>query len=138
MTDNVAFLGRGWSFPPSFTDGGKDVSLVADEEDIQQSLKILLATAPGERVLLEDFGCDLNRFVFETMDRSLANNIAFFVKTALLRYESRITVEKVSVDSSPDSDGLLFIQVLYRIPATNSRFNMVYPFYLTEASAVRS
>lgn len=130
----TSFLGQGWHFPPSFAENGRDVWRVADEEDIQQSLQILLATAQGERVMLEDFGCDLNRFVFEEMDRGLGNDLAAFVKTALLRYEPRIAVEDVGVDPGDGAEGLLFIQVAYRVLATNSRFNLVFPFYLNEGA----
>jgi phage baseplate assembly protein W len=128
----ASFLGTGWHFPPSFTDHGRDVLRVADEEDIQQSLTILLATAQGERVMLEDFGCDLNRFVFEEMDQRLANDLAAFVKKALLRYEPRIEVEDVEVEPGGDTEGMVRLRVVYRIPATNSRFNLVFPFYLKE------
>ncbi len=128
-----SFLGTGWHFPPSFTDNGQDVWRVADEEDIQQSLHILLTTAQGERVMLEDFGCDLNRFVFEEMDRSLANGLARTVMDALLRYEPRIDVEKVEAVTS-ETEGQLLIHVIYRVLATNSRFNLVFPFYQKEGA----
>jgi len=126
-----SFLGQGWHFPPCFTEGGQDVWRVADEEDIQQSLHILLATSQGERVMLEDFGCDLNSFVFEEMDQSLGNNLADFIKSALLRYEPRIEVEDVEAQAG-DEAGVVLIQVMYRVLATNSRFNWVFPFYLNE------
>jgi len=126
-----SFLGKGWHFPPSFTDKGLDVWRVADEEDIQQSLAILLATAQGERVMLEDFGCDLNRFVFEEMDRSLGNDVARAVKDALLRFEPRIEVEKVESEAG-EVEGQLLIHVIYRVLTTNSRFNWVFPFYQKE------
>ena len=129
-----SFLGNGWHFPPSFTDNGRDVWQVADEADIQQSLQILLATAQGERVMLEDFGCDLNRFVFEEVDHSLSKDLAAVVKTALLHYEPRITVEDVGVDAGDGAEGLLYIHVVYRVLATNSRFNLVFPFYLNEGA----
>ena len=70
------FLGRGWHFPPTFTDGGAALWQVAGEACVEQSLQIQLTTAQGERVMREDFGCDLTRFVFEEMDRSLAGNVA--------------------------------------------------------------
>jgi len=129
-----SFLGKGWHFPPSFTDNGRDVLRVADEEDIQQSLQILLATAPGERVMLEDFGCDLAGFLFEEMDRSLATRLAGVVEDALLLYEPRIVVESVEADASDEVDGLLLIHVVYSVPATNSRYNWVFPFYQKEAA----
>lgn len=129
-----SFLGQGWHFPPTFTDNGGDVWRVADEEDIQQSLGILLATAQGERVMLEDFGCDLNRFLFEEMDRNLSNRLTGFVRNALRNYEPRIELEQVEVQAGEGSQGLLLIHILYRVLATNSRYNLVYPFYLNEGA----
>ncbi len=134
MTSASSFLGKGWHFPPTFTERGRDIWQVADEEDIQQSLYILLATAQGERVMLEGFGCDLNRFVFEEADRSLGNHLTGIIKTALLRYESRVKVEKVEAEISHEADGLLLIHVVYQVLATNSRYNLVYPFYLNEGA----
>lgn len=135
MAENApSFLGKGWQFPPAFGAGGGEVAMAADEQDIQQSLQILLATAQGERVMREDFGCDLRRFAFETMDRGLAGQVAAFVKTALLRYEPRIAVEAVEAESSSQSEGVLLVQVVYRVLATNSRYNLVYPFYLQEGA----
>lgn len=132
-----SFLGKGWHFPPTFSENGQSVWSVADEADIQQSLHILLTTAPGERVMREDFGCDLNRFVFEEMDSSLRSSVIAQVKAALLRHEPRIKVEKVDVEASSETVGMLLIQVIYLVPATNSRFNLVYPFYLNEGMQER-
>ncbi len=129
-----SFLGKGWHFPPSFTDNGRDVWRVAGEEDIRQSLQIVLATKPGERVMLESFGCDLNQFVFEEIDRSLMTHLAGIVEDALLYYEPRIVVENVEVEASGAVDGVLLIHVAYRVPATNSRYNWVFPFYQQEGA----
>lgn len=131
------FLGKGWHFPPTFTDGGSTVWQVDGEDCVRQSLQVLLTTAQGERVMREDFGCDLNRFMFEEMDSSLAGNVAAFVKSALLRHEPRIVVESVEADADVALDGILNIRVTYRIPATNSRYNLVYPFYLRESARGR-
>lgn len=128
-----SFLGQGWHFPPSFTANGRDVLQVADEEDIRQSLAILLATTPGERLLREDFGCDLNRYLFEEMDHRLAGQVAGSVRQALVRHEPRIDVEAVDADAG-EVEGTLRIQVTYRIRATNTRFNLVFPFYIKEVA----
>ena len=130
----LSFLGKGWHFPPCFTDNGRDVWRVAGEEDIRQSLQIVLATKPGERVMLESFGCDLNQFVFEEIDRSLITHLAGVVEDALLYYEPRIVVENVEVEASGAVDGVLLIHVAYRVPATNSRYNWVFPFYQQEGA----
>jgi phage baseplate assembly protein W len=128
-----SFLGRGWHFPPRFTRNGGDIWTVAEEEDIQQSLRILLATAQGERIMREDFGCDLNRLLFEEITQSLVNEITGMVSDALLYYEPRIDVESVEVDVGDDAAGLLLIRIAYTVRSTNSRFNLVFPFYLNEA-----
>ena len=129
----IAFLGRGWHFPPSFTQNGRDVLTVAEEEDIQQSLQILLATAQGERTMLEDFGCDLNRCLFEEIDQTLVNSLDSLIRDSILYYEPRIDLVRVEVDESKDAAGILLIGIEYTVRSTNSRFNMVFPFYLNEA-----
>jgi len=82
---------------------------------------------------LESFGCDLNQFVFEEIDRSLMTHLAGIVEDALLYYEPRIVVEDVAVKPG-DRDGVLLVQVAYRVPTTNSRYNWVFPFYQKEGT----
>jgi phage baseplate assembly protein W len=84
MANDASFLGTGWSFPPTFTEGGADVATVFDAEDIHQSLQILFATSLGERVMQDDYGCDLGRFLFEEIDRSLINSLTGLVSDAIL------------------------------------------------------
>lgn len=107
--------------------------MVAEEQDIQQSLQILLSTSQGERVMLENFGCDLNRFLFEEISQSLINGLSNLITDAILDYEPRIDVVRISVDESRESSGILLISIEYTVRSTNSRFNMVFPFYLNEA-----
>ena len=133
------FLGRGWAFPPTFSRGGAGVGTVADEEDVRQSLEILLGTQPGERVMQELFGCDLASALFEELDEGLLNTINRLVEDAILYHEPRIRLEQVDVTpsdpaSSAQAPRTLLINVSYTIRSTNSRFNLVYPFYLQEAS----
>ena len=128
-----SFLGKGWQFPPSFTARGGGVLMVEEEEDIHQSLQILLTTSPGERTMLEGFGCDLSRFVFEEISQGLINALDSMIKDAILYYEPRITVIRVRIDESKDTAGLLLIGIEYKVKSTNSRFNMVFPFYSNEA-----
>jgi hypothetical protein len=135
MADDPSFLGRGWSFPPRFGSGGRDLYMVADEEDIEQSLAILLSTRRGERVMQDDFGCALSEFVFEEITDGLIGRVHSVIETAVLHHEPRIALNGVEVSASDDIDGLLLIAIDYTVRATNSRYNLVYPFYLTEASA---
>jgi len=130
-----SFLGTGWSFPPRFSRGGADVWMVSGSEDIHQSLQILLATGLGERVMQETYGCDLSSEVFEEIDRGMINRLRALVEDAILYHEPRIVLDRVDVSASDDVHGLLLIGIDYTVRSTNSRFNMVYPFYVKEASA---
>lgn len=134
MSGDAPFLGRGWSFPPTFTVGGGEVLTVAGEEDVYQSLRIILATTPGERVMQDTFGCDLTSLMFEEIDQRLLNKIERLVSDALLEHEPRIQLDKLDVSESPTTPGCLLVSINYTIRGTNSRFNMVYPFYLKEAA----
>lgn len=131
--NSASFLGKGWHFPPSFSNNGNDVLMVEEEQDIQQSLQILLSTSQGERVMLENFGCDLNRFLFEEISQSLINDLDSLIRDSILYYEPRIDVVRITVDESKESSGILLISIEYIVRSTNSRFNMVFPFYLKEA-----
>jgi phage baseplate assembly protein W len=134
MDSEPSFLGTGWGFPPSFAKGGSDVGMVSGTEDIHQSLRILLSTQPGERILQDDFGCDLNSVLFEETGQGLANTITGLISDAFLYHESRVRLDGIDVRESGTEQGLLLIRIDYTVPATNSRFNMVYPFYINEAS----
>jgi uncharacterized protein len=127
-----AFLGTGWSFPPSFDAGGSDVHMVSAETDIEQSLAILLATRQGERVMQDDFGCALQDFLFGAVDRGLLGRIRDLITQAIIYHEPRIQLNDVEIDAA--EAGVLRISIDYTVRITNSRYNMVYPFYLEEAA----
>ena len=134
MPGDTDFLGRGWSFPPAFSAGGAQVQMVAAEEDIEQSLGILLATRRGERVMRPDFGCDLAEFLFEEITPSLVGQVRSLVTDAILEHEPRVLLNQVDVSDERAGEGLVLITIDYTVRATNTRYNMVYPFYLTEAT----
>ena len=134
MPTDPSFLGTGWSFPPAFTWGGAEVELVSGSEDIQQSLQILLSTQLGERVMQPEFGCDLQRVMFEEIDQGLLNTLNSLISDAILYHEPRITLDRLDVSESAAEPGLLLISLDYTIRSTNSRFNMIYPFYINEAA----
>ncbi|MBD2681499.1 MULTISPECIES: GPW/gp25 family protein [Nostoc] len=134
METNNSFLGTGWSFPPTFNHDTGTVEMVSDEEDIFQSLEIILSTRPAERIMQPDFGCELSQFVFEEISQGLITGIKGTISDALLYHEPRIDVEEINIDES--EEGLLLINVIYRVRVTNSRFNLVYPFYINEAQTV--
>jgi phage baseplate assembly protein W len=135
MSEDNSFLGTGWSFPPTFGPGGSDVHMVSEEDDIEQSLAILLATRRGERVMQDEYGGALSEFLFADVSQSLIGRVRGLVGDAILLYEPRITMNDLDVSVSPVDAGLLLISIDYTIRATNSRYNMVYPFYLNEAAS---
>jgi hypothetical protein len=136
---NEAFnsiLGTGWAFPPAFDREAATVAMVSNEEDIKQSLNILLSTSLGERVMQPRYGCNLNDYLFESLSSSMIGFIKDRVQSAILIYEPRILVEKITVTDDGSFDlieGRFIITVEYTIPGTNSRFNYVYDYYKNEA-----
>jgi uncharacterized protein len=130
VAEDTQFLGRGWSFPVSFGDQGRSVSMAEAEEDIRQSLSILLSTSLGERVLRPTFGWKRDALMFEPLSTSFASYLAREIETAILFYEARITLNKVDFETSRDVAGLILIRIDYTVRTTNSRTNLVFPFYL--------
>ena len=134
MPDNQSFLGTGWSFPPTFGQDGVEVDMVSGVQDIYQSLQILLSTRLGERVMQDTFGCDLNYVLFEEIDQSLVNTLNSMISDAILYHETRVTLDRLDVSEDDAQPGLLLISIECTVKSTNSRFNMVYPFYVNEAT----
>jgi phage baseplate assembly protein W len=133
-----AFLGSGWSFPPTFSRSVLGITLVSGIEDIRESLQILFSTAQGERVMLPEYGCDLWRMVFRGMTTTLTTELKDMVEQAIILWEPRIDLLSVSAVRDPDQDGLINIDVAFTVRRTNTRSNFVYPFLLQEATLVRS
>lgn len=131
---NTPFLGSGWQFPPAFTPGGADVVMVSGVEDIVQSLQILFGTNLGERIMAEDYGSSLDEFLFEEISPGIINEIREMITEAVLFHEARIELNKLDIDQSRVGEGLLLIRLDFTVVASNSRFNMVYPFYINEAN----
>ena len=134
-TDENTFLGRGWSFPPAFTRGENGVTMVDDEEDIRQSLIILLSTTRGERIMQPDYGANMEELLFEPLTVSLAKRISTHIEKAILFYEPRIKTNDISFRLDKES-GLVEITIEYTIIATNNRRNIVYPYYLNEGTDI--
>jgi len=129
-----SFLGKGWSFPPLFSLAQKGVVMAADEEDIHQSLQILLSTAVGERVMQPKYGCNLNDLLFEPLNTTVRTYIRGLVKKAILIYEPRIQLNDVAIEMLDAPSGRVDLVVDYTVRTTNSRYNLVYPFYREEAT----
>lgn len=137
MKHKKSFLGVGWKFPPSFDKEHGSIMLVSEEEDIKESLFILLSTKPGERVMQPEYGCDLNKLLFESIDATLINQIKSMIKKSILYFEPRIDLDEVEIAPDPNNDGILLINVHYTIRKTNNRANMVYPYYIIEGNEAR-
>lgn len=123
------FLGTGWSFPAGVDPDG-EVALAREEESIAEAIRIILGTAPGERLMHPDFGCAIHEYVFAPNTVRTAGLIRFHVEEALTRWEPRIDLQEVLVQPAPDDPAVILLSITYRVKATDSRFNMVYPFYL--------
>jgi phage baseplate assembly protein W len=129
-----SFLGTGWSFPPTFSRDTFSIDMVSDDTDIHQSLWVLFSTSLGERVMLPQYGCQIWSMVFRAINTTLITQLADMVSQAILYWEPRIDVVDISVTPDANQDGRVLITVDYIIRRTNTRSNLVYPFYLQEAT----
>lgn len=123
------FLGIGWAFPVAPASQGALAEAQA-ADSIAQSIWLILSTSRGERVMRPDFGCGLNDLVFSLNDARLAGTIQQTVREALVLWEPRIDVLDVAVTFDPAQPSLVLIEITYQVRTTNSRYNLVYPFYL--------
>ena len=128
--DRIAFLGLGWNFPITTDDRHRVALASSGEESVRQSIWTILSTAPGERVMRPDFGCGLQDLVFAVNNAGTANAAARTVRDALALWEPRIDVLDVYAAADPQRPNVLLVEIDYTIRSTNSRFNLVYPFYL--------
>ena len=135
--DEKSFLGRGWSFPPTFDRATGEVVLANEKEDIEQSLYILFTTIPGERIMRPRFGCNLFSQVFNQINTTTETYIRGLIADAILDFEPRITLEDIQFDIHDALEGVLYIQLTYTIRKTNTRTNMVYPFYTKEGTDIQ-
>ncbi len=136
MYETLDFLGKGWSFPPHFDKKTGGVIMTTDVEDINKSLHILLSTRLGERIMLPEYGCNLEELLFQPLDITLKTYIKDLIKTAILYHEPRIDAKKISLDSSQELEGIIQIEIEYLVRITNSRGNMVFPFYKKEGTEI--
>ncbi len=127
------FLGVGWKYPVQVTPAGR-IALSQYEDDIREAILIILGTAKGERVMRPDFGCGIHDLVFAPINTATITLVENSVREALTVYEPRIELIQVKASADRAEEGKLLVMIDYRVRSTNSRFNIVYPFYLKEGS----
>lgn len=128
------FLGSGWAFPVTFSAGNLQLFVTNNEDNINESIDLILQTKRGERCLQPLFGSGLQQFFFRKMDETLKGEIIDAVKVSLLHNEPRITVKNVSVDYTDIINGLVSITIVYVYNQSNTRHNYVFPFHLKEGT----
>jgi uncharacterized protein len=121
-------IGSGWAFPGQITPGGS-VRLVGGGEEIDAALRMILTTAPGERVMRPDFGCSMWEHVFAPVNPDTLGMIEQSVREAIVRWEPRVEVTSVAAVPSGDNS-MISIEIAYQIRVTNDHRNLVYPFYV--------
>jgi phage baseplate assembly protein W len=127
------FLGTGWHFPPTFSRGGRNLTMVSGVEDVAESLHILFSTKLGERVMQPLYGCNLDDQLFEPVSESFVTYIRRLIELAVLYHEPRIELDEVEIDNTRATEGLVQIVVHFRLRGQSVPHNFVYPFYLNGA-----
>ena len=122
------FIGRGWAFPLR-TDPSGGIAMVSEDREIEEAMRLILGTAPGERPMRPTFGCRIHDHVFGSADATTAGLLAHEVRTSLRQWEPRIDVTDVEVGFDDDRPSVVYIDIAYRIRSTNDPRNLVFPFY---------
>ena len=125
----MEFVGSGWAFPLR-TDPTGRVALVSGTEEVEQSIRLILMTAPGERPMRPEFGCAVHDYVFAPADASTAGDVAYAVRVAINRWEPRVDLGDVTVRFDAVDKGVLYVDIQYSLRGTNSPRNLVFPFYV--------
>lgn len=134
--NNNNFLGRGWTFPPSFENKTGSVEMVSDVDDIVQSLKIILSTRKGERLTNPYFGCAMHDYLFDSINELTKNMIIDAIQMAVIEYEPRIVIDAIDIDYSEQLEGTINIELAFIVRKINTRHNVVFPFYKIEGTLV--
>ena len=127
MAEN--YVGQGWQYPIA-TDASGSIALIGEERDLERSMRIILATAPGERPMRPKFGCAIHDFVFAPADANTAGRLALEVKKSLAFWEPRIEVRSVQVSVDEVNRNTLYINITYEKKGSYDPRNLVFPFYL--------
>jgi phage baseplate assembly protein W len=126
---DASFVGRGILWPLQVDHTGA-IAMTSGPDDIDRSIRIVLATAPGERVMRPRFGCRIWDLLFEPVTPNLLGLIAQAVRDAVAEWEPRVHLETVTPEPDPDDPAIIRIALTYRVRHTNDRRNLVYPFYV--------
>ena len=129
-----AFLGRGWKYPVAVDPASGRIAMSDFEQDIKESIRIILATAPGERLMRPDFGCGIHDLVFSTISRATIGVFESRVRDSITKWEPRVEIILLDISTRDPNKGKLEIMLTYRVRETNNEFNLVFPFYLTEGA----
>lgn len=136
--DEKSFLGKGWSFPPTFNKERGEVEMTSKEEDIKQSLEIYFHTKLGERIMRQDYGCIIHEHMFDRLDSSIINVLRFELTQNIGNIEPRITVNQIDIIPIAPEEGRIEIKIDYTVITTNIRDNIVFPFYLNEGTNIKN
>ncbi|MCB0556712.1 MAG: GPW/gp25 family protein [Phaeodactylibacter sp.] len=134
MDHTAKFEDHGWGFPPAFSPGGRELTMVSGSEDIQQSIEILFGTRLFERAMQESFGCSLDELQFEALDQQVLIRMEEAIMEALLEFEPRIEVEALDILADQMHEGQLLIQIQYKVKYTDTYYNLVYPYFFMEGN----
>lgn len=126
------FLGTGWNFPVKFNSHIKGINLVSNAECIAQNIKMLLSTRQGERPMFPNYGHQLYTMIYEQLDQTLIYRVKEHLEYIFMIYEPRITLEEIHIETHEDEDHTILINLYYLIRETNTRTNLVFPYYLIE------
>ena len=133
VANKSGFLGTGWSFPPEFNKTEGKLRMSDGIDDIRESLQILLSTIQGERIFEIHYGCDLTPLLYETLTLTSRKAMSERIERAIILHEPRIKIEQIDFEGNM-LEGVVYIHVTYIIRSTNTRTNMVFPYYLKEGT----
>lgn len=124
-----SFVGRGWRYPLG-TDAAGGIAMASEDRQIEQAMRLILATAKGERPMRPEFGCGVHDFVFAPANATTAGRIAVEVERSLTFWEPRIDVKSVDVSIDAVAGNTLYINIIYEKKGSYDPRSLVFPFYV--------
>lgn len=129
VVPDPSFIGRGIRFPMGVDHRGS-IAMASGPDAVECAIRVVLSTAPSERVMRPLFGCRIWDLLFEPVNANTIGLMAQAVREAVAQWEPRVTLLDVVVTPDADDGGLVRIFLTYEIRTTNDRRNLVYPFYV--------